>query len=81
MCRQEDVDTILQTKRPFGHFGETARMLGILSEHQVRVLMFHQQRLQKKFGTILLEKNLIGQPELQELLDRFEHHNATLQAV
>lgn len=80
MCGQEDVNTILRTKRSFGHFGETARMLGILTEHQVRVLMFHQQRLQKKFGTILLEKKLIGQPELQELLNRFERHNATLRA-
>lgn len=36
---------------------------------------------QEDVDTILLEKNLIGQPELQELLDRFEHHNAILQAV
>lgn len=79
MCRQEDIDTILRARSPRRQFGETARLLGILTEHQVRVLMFHQQRMQKKFGTILVEKNLISEQELQELLDRFEHHNTTLQ--
>jgi len=80
MCRQEEVATILNARRPFKYFGETAQMLGILTEHQVRVLMSHQQRMQKKFGTILVEKNLISEPELQELLDRFEDHNVTMQA-
>lgn len=78
MCRQEDITTILHARKPFGQFGETAQLLGILTEQQVRILMFHQQRLQKKFGTILLEKNLLSQPELEELLDQFQHHNATL---
>lgn len=78
ICRQEDVATILRARQPHRHFGETARMLGILTEQQVKVLMFHQRRLQKKFGAILLEKSLISEPELQELLDRFECHNAAL---
>jgi hypothetical protein len=80
MCRQDEVIAILQAKRPCRPFGETARRLGMLTEHQVRVLVFHQQRLQKKFGTILFEKQLISQPELEELLDRFELHNATVMA-
>lgn len=80
MCRQEEIAAIMNAKKPFRQFGETAQMLGILTEHQVRVLLFHQQRMQKKFGTILVEKNLISKPELQELLDRFEDHNVTMQA-
>lgn len=80
MCRQEDIAAILRARKPFRHFGETAQMLGLLSEQQVRVLIFHQQRMQKKFGAILLEKNLIVESDLQELLDRFECHNAALQA-
>lgn len=78
MCRQEDVTAILQAKKPFSHFGETARMLGILSARQVNVLMFHQQRMQKKFGAILVERKLINETELQELLVSFERHNAAL---
>ena len=78
MFKQEDITTILHARKPFRPFGETAQMLGILTERQVRVLMFHQQRLQKKFGTILLEKNLITQLQLEALLYQFEHHNANV---
>jgi len=46
-----------------------------LSEQQLRVLIFQQKRLQKKFGTILLEKNLLKDYELQQLLYQFECHN------
>ncbi len=80
MCRYEDIHIIMQAKQPFRHFGETAQMLGILSEHQVRVLMFHQQRMQKKFGAILVERNLISKSELLELLGLFKQHNAGFHA-
>jgi hypothetical protein len=76
MLCQDDVSCILQGKVPFQTFGQTARNFGILNDYQIRVLLFHQQRLQKKFGTILLEKGLIYPGELQELLYEFEQHNA-----
>ena len=75
---KQDIATILHSKRPGSPFGETAVRLGMLSEYQLKVLIFDQQRRQKRFGTILLENNLIGACELQELLNRFDHHNATI---
>lgn len=76
MLRQADVSCILQGKVPFQPFGQTARNFGILNDYQIKVLLCHQQRLQKKFGAILLEKGLINPEELQELLYEFEQHNA-----
>jgi hypothetical protein len=75
MLQPEDVSLILRHKVPFQPFGQTAMRLGVLSEQQIRTLIFHQQRLQKKFGTILLEKNLVSQQELQQLLFEFAQHN------
>lgn len=72
---QNAINTIVSYKKPFYPFGQTARMLGLLSEQQLRVLIFQQQRLQKKFGAILLEKNLLKDYELEELLCQFERHN------
>ncbi len=71
----EDISTIMHYKKPFSPFGQTACTLGMLSEQQLRVLIFQQKRLQKKFGTILLEKNLLKDYELRELLYQFEWHN------
>ncbi len=76
MLRQADVSSILQEKVPFQPFGQTAKNFGILNDYQIKVLLYHQQRLQKKFGTILLEKDLVSPKELQELLFEFEQHNA-----
>ena len=75
MLSPEDTLCILRNKIPLQPFGQTAQRLGMLSENQLRVLMFHQQRLQKKFGAILLEKQLVCQHELQELIFAFEQHN------
>ena len=80
MFDQEDISTIMHCKKPFTPFGQTARMLGLLSEQQLRVLIFQQKRLQKKFGAILLEKNLLKDYELQELLYLFECHNDNILA-
>ncbi len=76
MLTPEDITLILRSKVPFQPFGQTAQALGLLSAQQLRVLIFHQQRLQKKFGIILLEKDLINRQELQSLLFQFERHNA-----
>jgi len=78
MLRPTDISAILQEKIPLQTFGQTARNLGLLNEAQVRLLLGQQQRLQKKFGTILLEKNLVDRFELQALLRQFERHNATV---
>jgi hypothetical protein len=75
MLQPEDISFILRNRVPFQPFGQTAMNLGMLSELQIRVLIFHQQRLQKKFGTILLEKQLVTQQELQQLLYEFSQHN------
>lgn len=80
MFNQNDIATILQYRKPSNPFGQTARMLGMLSEQQLQMLIFQQQRLQKKFGTILLEKNLINDYELQELLLQFKNHNTAIRA-
>ena len=77
---QEDISTIMHYKKPFQPFGRTARMLGMLNEQQLRLLIFQQQRLQKKFGTVLVEKHLLNDYELHELLYQFKLHNSSIPA-
>lgn len=76
MLNREDITLILQNKPLFQTFGQTAERMGMLRADQIRVLLFQQQRLQKKFGAILLEKELVTPHELHELLDQFQKHNA-----
>ena len=73
-----DIAFVLRHRLPFSPFGETACRLGLVTPRQVELLVARQQRLQKKFGTILLEKNLLKDYELQLLLQRFADHNETV---
>ena len=73
---QEDIARILRSKVPPQPFGQTARLLGMVTDFQLQALVSQQRRLQKKFGTILVEKNLVNNNELRELLFQFKHHNA-----
>ena len=72
---KEDVIQILRSKAPLQTFGQTAKRMGMLNENQLHFLFVKQQRLQKRFGTILVEKNLLNRKELLELLYRFDLHN------
>ncbi|MDR3629914.1 MAG: hypothetical protein P4L42_06215 [Desulfocapsaceae bacterium] len=72
---KEDVASILRHTNPEHLFGQTARRLGIATDNTVQRLIDKQKRLQKKFGMILVENDLINHGELRELLRCFRHHN------
>lgn len=73
-----EIDRILAFRSPGVRFGETALTMGVVTESQVQALLSRQRLLQKKFGSILLEKELVNDQELQELLYRFRKHNGIL---
>jgi len=68
-------DIILRQRPPGRNFGTIAIDLGYLTRLQAEGLALRQTRLQKKFGAILLEKGLVGDKQLNELLNRFTKHN------
>lgn len=71
----DEIALILRRKTPQTPFGEAALALGLLNEEQLQALLRQQQRLQKKFGAILLEKQLVDEQELRVLLHLFRRHN------
>lgn len=75
MLNLDDIALILRNKTTHTPFGEVALALGLLSEGQLQRLLIQQQRLQKKFGDILLEKQLVDELELRALLRLFRLHN------
>lgn len=84
VCRMEgllsttEISRVLTRQPARLRFGETAVAMGLLSRAQVNQLLARQARLQKRFGTILVERRLIDRAVLQELLIRFQRHNAAM---
>lgn len=75
MLNPDDITLILRNKTTLTPFGEVALALGLLSEGQLQRLLMQQQRLEKKFGAILMEKQLFDEHELRALLRLFRLHN------
>ncbi|MGV1097787.1 J domain-containing protein [Thiovibrio sp. JS02] len=78
MLNEEEVLHILRNRPTAQPFGKTALDLGLLSEPQLQMLIFHQKRLQKKFGEFFLKKEILAPEELRELLTRYQEHNANI---
>lgn len=75
ILQAEDIPRILAAKTARQPFGEAAVALGLLNEQQLATLLRYQRRRQKKFGTILVEKDLLTLRELSLLLTLFRRHN------
>lgn len=77
MLTEEEVLIILKNRLPLKPFGETAIDLGLLTVSQLSSLMFHQKRLQKKFGEFFLERKLLRPEQLHRLIAKFQLHNSS----
>lgn len=75
LLQPADINRILRIKPSHTPFGEAAMALGLLDERQVQTLLMQQRRQQKKFGAILVERELLSLSELSFLLTLFRRHN------
>lgn len=60
-------------RRPFG---KTAIELGRLTAPQLKLILFQQKCLQKRFGEFFVEQEMLTPDEMVELIARHEEHNA-----
>lgn len=77
----EDILQVLRDSRFSRPFGQTALDLGLLNERQLKILLFQQKRLQKKIGEFFLHEKILTSSQLNELLARYQKHNARLAAA
>lgn len=74
--------TEAKVARVLGHRGRTARFgnkaveLGHLKRHQVETLLQHQRTLQQKIGRYFVEKGLLTELDVDELVQRLQRHNS-----
>jgi len=73
--QQTDILGIIRGREFPAPFGETAVRQGLLSDNQLKILLWHQKRLQRKFGEYFIEQRIITALEFERLLDRFHAHN------
>jgi hypothetical protein len=72
----QDILAILKGRKLSDPFGKSAISMGMLTRAQLRILLFQQKRLQKKFGQYFVQNKLMTAFELQRLVHQFYSHNS-----
>lgn len=72
----KEVLTILRHRTISRPFGKSAVDMGVLSEAQLKTILFRQKCLQRKFGEYLVENNIITPYKLNKLIQSHRLHNA-----
>lgn len=76
----KDILAILKGRKLSDSFGKSAVAMGMLTEGQLRIILFRQKSLQKKFGQYFIHNKLLTPFELQRLVHRFYTHNTSFTA-
>ncbi len=70
-----DILQVLDRRLPLRPFGEEAVRLGVLDEARLRVLVWQQRRLQRRFGDYFVEHAILSGPQVEILASRHRQHN------
>ncbi len=71
----KNIHLIINYRNGFHKFGERAEQLGLLSQRQVRTLLFHQRSQQKQMGRYFVEQGYFDEATLNQLLLQLAEHN------
>ncbi len=76
-----DIANILRQRNLTRSFGRAAVEMGLLTNRQLRLMVFQQNRLQKKIGEYFINNNLLSQYQLNRLVEKLRSHNTSVTAT
>ncbi len=71
----KNIGEIIEQQSGFNKFGERAEQLGLLTQLQVRTLLFHQRSQQKPMGDYFVGQGYFNKGTLNHLLQQLAEHN------
>ncbi|MBT0663890.1 DnaJ domain-containing protein [Geobacter pelophilus] len=78
LLTDEAVQAILSCKKFSGFFGEKAVRNGLLTEHQLSLLLTHQRSKQQKLGKYFIQSGYLTDREMEALILDMHKHNAQI---
>ncbi len=72
---ENNIHDIISHRGGTHKFGERAEQLGLLDQLQVRTLLFYQRSQQKQMGRYFVERGLLNEATLNQLLLQLAEHN------
>ena len=71
----QKVLAIMRGRKALTPFGEAAVRQGLLTDRQLKIMLYQQKRLARKFGEYFLESKVMTAADLERFLLRFHQHN------
>ncbi|GAM09617.1 hypothetical protein OR1_01897 [Geobacter sp. OR-1] len=78
MLTDDAVQAILCCKQHSGCFGEKAVRRGLLTRHQLSLLLTHQRSRQQKLGRYFIQSGYLSDAEMETLVMEMHKHNARI---
>ena len=75
MLNNKEILHILRNRKLSESFGESAVKLGYLNNQQLKLIVFQQKTLQKKFGEFFIQNNILTPSQLNTLINQCRSHN------
>lgn len=72
---ETQINFLLKHKRPGERLGETLLRYSIINSFQLRLLLAHQQRVQKPFGSFFVYNGHLSEAQIQQYLQKQRLHN------
>ncbi|NOX26307.1 MAG: J domain-containing protein [Deltaproteobacteria bacterium] len=76
-----DITNILLARKLSRSFGRSAVDMGLLTDSQLRLMVFQQNRLQKKIGEYFINNNILSQSQLNHLVGQCRSHNLAFSSI
>ncbi|MDP2105604.1 MAG: J domain-containing protein [Desulfobulbaceae bacterium] len=73
----QDILTVLKKRKLSDSFGASAVDLGLLTERQLSLMLYQQNKLQKRFGEYFIHHKLMTPTQLDELARHCFRHNTS----
>lgn len=74
---EQDILSVLKRRNLTESFGASAVAMGLLTDRQLRLMLFQQNKLQKRFGEYFVHHKLLTPAQINELATQFSRHNST----
>lgn len=71
----QDILTVLKKRKLSDSFGASAVALGFLTERQLNLMIFQQNKLQKRFGEYFIHHKLMTPVQVDEMVRHCARHN------
>ena len=78
---ESQIEVLLKNRRPGERLGEALLRFSVINSFQLKLLLSHQQRIQKPFGSFFVHNGVLTEAQIKRYLESQRKHNLLYNAA